>query len=174
MFSDHWTLVIPRVVLALLNAARPTTVRPQQQDILLATTTSTRDAGLLDSLLPVFERQSGYHVKVIAVGSGQALAMGRRGDADVVLAHAPEAERVLADSGYFLHRRLVMHNDFLVVGPAADPAGLRGLSDAVAALRRLAARRATFISRGDQSGTHQRELLLWKTAGITPPSHASD
>src|SRR5437899_13026837 len=143
----------------------------QSHDVILATTTSTRDAGLLDSLLPVFERETHYSVKVIAVGSGQALAMGRRGDADVVLAHAPEAERVLADSGYFLHRRLVMHNDFLVVGPAADPAGLRGLSDAVAALRRLAARRATFISRGDQSGTHQRELLLWKTAGITPPSH---
>ena len=142
----------------------------QSHDVLLATTTSTRDAGLLDSLLPVFEKQSGYRVKVIAVGSGQALAMGRRGDADVVLAHAPEAERILVDSGYVLHRRLVMHNDFLVVGPAADPAGLRGLSDAVAALRRLAAQRATFISRGDQSGTHQRELLLWKTAGVNPPS----
>src|SRR5881296_2770392 len=133
----------------------------QSRDVILATTTSTRDAGLLDTLVPLFERLTGYRVKVIAVGSGQALEMGRRGDADVVLAHAPEAERVLADSGYFLRRRLVMHNDFLIVGPAADPAGLRGLSDAVAALRRLAARRATFISRGDQSGTHQRELLLW-------------
>src|SRR6266849_2232366 len=142
----------------------------QSRDVILATTTSTRDAGLLDTLVPLFERQTGYRVKVIAVGSGQALAMGRRGDADVVLAHAPEAERILVDSGYVLHRRLVMHNDFLVVGPAADPAGLRGLSDAVAALRRLAAQRATFISRGDQSGTHQRELLLWKAAGVNPPS----
>src|SRR6059036_699468 len=150
---------------AVLAVYPPNRLSAQSREVLLATTTSTRDAGLLDSLLPVFQRQTGYRVKVIAVGSGQALAMGRRGDADVVLAHAPEAERVLADSGYFLHRRLVMHNDFLVVGPAADPAGLRGLSDAVAALRRLAARRATFISRGDQSGTHQRELLLWKTAG---------
>ena len=172
-----WWRAAPLLVTVLSSTdlhQPPPTSTIQSRDLLLATTTSTRDAGLLDSLLPVFERQSGYHVKVIAVGSGQALAMGRRGDADVVLAHAPEAERVLADSGYFLHRRLVMHNDFLVVGPAADPAGLRGLSDAVAALRRLAARRATFISRGDQSGTHQRELLLWKTAGITPPSHASD
>ena len=148
----------------------PSTIQSSQ--VLLATTTSTRDAGLLDSLLPVFARQTGYRVKVIAVGSGQALEMGRRGDADVVLSHAPEAERVLADSGYFLHRRLVMHNDFLIVGPAADPAGLRGLSDAVAALRRTAAARATFISRGDRSGTHQRELQLWKQAGVTPPAGA--
>ncbi len=148
----------------------PSTIQSSQ--VLLATTTSTRDAGLLDSLLPVFARQTGYRVKVIAVGSGQALEMGRRGDADVVLSHAPEAERVLADSGYFLHRRLVMHNDFLIVGPAADPAGLRGLSDAVAALRRTAAARATFISRGDRSGTHQRELQLWKQAGVAPPTGA--
>ena len=147
----------------------PSTV--QSPDVILATTTSTRDAGLLDSLLPVFERQTRYRVKVIAVGSGQALAMGRRGDADVVLSHAPEAERVLVDSGYFVRRRLVMHNEFLVVGPATDPAGLRGLSDAVAAFRRLAERRAPFVSRGDQSGTHQREQLLWKRTGMTaaPP-----
>src|SRR5881296_3636403 len=109
----------------------------QSREVLLATTTSTRDAGLLDTLLPIFERQTGYRVKVIAVGSGQALELGRRGDADVVLSHAPEAERVLADSGYFLRRRLVMHNDFLIVGPAVDRAGLRGLNDAVAALRRV-------------------------------------
>ena len=141
----------------------------QSPDVILATTTSTRDAGLLDSLLPVFERETRYHVKVIAVGSGQALAMGRRGDADVVLSHAPEAERVLVDSGYFVRRRLVMHNEFLVVGPATDPAGLRGLSDAVAAFRRLAERRAPFVSRGDQSGTHQREQLLWKRTGMTAP-----
>src|SRR5213595_1741616 len=133
----------------------------QSHEVLLATTTSTRDAGLLDSLLPIFERQTGYRVKLIAVGSGQALELGRRGDADVVLSHAPEAERVLADSGYFLRRRLVMHNDFLIVGPAADRAGLRGLNDAVAALRRVAAAGATFISRGDQSGTHKFEQALW-------------
>src|SRR3989441_9266888 len=93
----------------------------QTSVVILATTTSTRDAGLLDSLLPVFERQTHYTVKVIAVGSGQALAMGRRGDADVVLSHAPEAERALVDSGYFVRRRMVMHNEFLIVGPAADP-----------------------------------------------------
>jgi tungstate transport system substrate-binding protein len=143
---------------------------PQSHEILLATTTSTRDAGLLDSLLPVFQRRTGYVVKVIAVGSGQALEMGRRGDADVVLSHAPEQERALVDSGYFVQRRLVMHNDFLIVGPAADPAGLRGEHDAVAALRQLAGRKAPFVSRGDRSGTHQRELSLWKRAATTPPA----
>jgi len=106
------------------------------------------------------------------VGSGQALELGRRGDADVVLAHAPDAERALLDSGYFLSRRLVMHNDFLIVGPAADPAGLRGLTDAVAALRRVAAERATFISRGDESGTHKLEQRLWRQTGLAPPRSA--
>jgi tungstate transport system substrate-binding protein len=152
---------------ALHRSSPPSTA--QSRDVLLATTTSTRDAGLLDSLLPVFERQTRYTVKVIAVGSGQALAMGRRGDADVVLSHAPEAERALVDSGYFVSRRLVMHNEFLIVGPTGDSAGLRGLSDPVAALRRIAERRALFVSRGDQSGTHQREQLLWKRAGFSSP-----
>src|SRR2546427_6479754 len=144
-------------------------VTAQSREVLLATTTSTRGAGLLDSLIPVFERTNGYRVKVIAVGSGQALEMGRRGDADVVLAHAPEAERVLVDSGYFVSRRLVMHNDFLIVGPAADPAHLGGMTDALAALRRLAEGRAPFVSRGDQSGTHKLEQKLWRLAGIRPP-----
>lgn len=144
-------------------------VTTQSRDILLATTTSTRDAGLLDSLLPVFERQTGYRVMVVAVGSGQALAMGKRGDADLVLSHAPEAERVLVDSGYFVRLRRVMHNDFLIVGPSVDPAGVRGMRDAAAALGRLAARGAPFVSRGDGSGTHQLELKLWRLAAVTPP-----
>lgn len=145
----------------------------QSRDIILATTTSTRDAGLLDTLLPIFERQSGYHVKVIAVGSGQALELGRRGDADVVLAHAPEAERALADSGYFVRRRLVMHNDFLIVGPPGDPAGLRGMTDAVAAMRRLSERAQPFVSRGDQSGTHKLEQKLWRLARLQEPGAGS-
>src|SRR5438874_6012147 len=161
-------------VLLAVSAARAVLAAPlaQSRDVILATTTSTRDAGLLDSVGPVFERKTGYRMKVIAVGSGQALEMGRRGDADVVLSHAPQAERVLADSGYFVERRLVMHNDFVIVGPATDPAGLRGLSDALAAMRRIAATPATFVSRGDQSGTHKLEQSLWKMVGGSPPAGA--
>jgi tungstate transport system substrate-binding protein len=155
--------------ISLLGLVTLGAVPPQRPEVLLATTTSTRDAGLLDSLLPIFERRSGFKVKVVAVGSGQALEMGRRGDADVVLAHAPEAERVLADSGYFLRRRLVMHNDFLVVGHAADPAAVRGMTDAVAAVRRIAARQALFVSRGDRSGTHLLERKLWRLAEVRLP-----
>ena len=158
-----------QLVVAMLLAA----LAPQSREVILTTTTSTRDAGLLDTLIPVFERRSGYHVTVIAVGSGQALELGRRGDADVVLAHAPEAERVLTDSGYFVNRRLVMHNDFLIVGPPGDPAGLRGMNDAVAALRRLSERAQPFVSRGDQSGTHKMEQKLWRLAKIQTPGVGS-
>ena len=144
----------------------------QAPPVILATTTSTQETGLLDSLLPDFERRTGYRVQVVAVGSGQALALGRRGDADVVLSHAPEIEQAYVDSGFFTRRRRVMHNDFLMVGPAADPAGIRGMTDAAQALGRVAARggRAVFISRGDRSGTHQRELQLWRRAGVTLPA----
>lgn len=158
------------VPLAALLAIVAGTQRLVGQDVILATTTSTRDAGLLDSLLPVFERSAGLRVRVIAVGSGQALAMGRRGDADVVLSHAPEAEQALVDSGFFTSRRRVMHNDFLVVGPPGDPAAVRGMNDAVAAFRRLGSASARFVSRGDRSGTHQMELGLWRRAGVTPPA----
>src|SRR2546421_1965761 len=144
-----------RLALATLIAYPSNRLSAQSHEVLLATTTSTRDAGLLDTLLPIFERQTGYRVKVIAVGSGQALELGRRGDADVVLAHAPDAERLLADSGYFVTRRLVMHNDFLINGSSAHPAGLRGTPGGVAALRRLAQRGAAVVSRGDPSGTPQ-------------------
>src|SRR5256885_15429530 len=158
---------------ATLTAYPSSRLSAQSHEVLLATTTSTRDAGLLDSLVPVFERTSGYNVKVIAVGSGQALELGRRGDADVVLAHAPEAERMLVDSGYFVNRRLVMHNDFLIVGPSRDPAGLRGMNDAIAAMRRLNERAQPFVSRGDQSGTHKLEQKLWRRAGIPLPGPGS-
>jgi len=167
-YETVWVLLS---AVALTVPYRPLpSLTAQSRQILLATTTSTRDAGLLDSLLPIFERKTGYTVKVIAVGSGQALAMGRRGDADLVLSHAPDAERVLVDSGYLVNRRLMMHNDFLIVGPATDPAGLKGMNDALAGLRRLAQRRATFVSRGDQSGTHQLEQRLWKRIGVVPPT----
>ena len=154
-------------IAALLAACTPSA---QPRDVVLATTTSTRDAGLLDSLLPLFTAQSGYRVRVIAVGTGQALETARRGDAAVVLVHAPELERALVDSGYFVRRRLVMHNDFLFVGPARDPAQLRGLSEPVAALRAIARARAPFVSRGDRSGTHLFEQRLWRLAGLAPPA----
>ncbi|MDP3910513.1 MAG: substrate-binding domain-containing protein [Gemmatimonadales bacterium] len=150
------------LLLALLQGA------PQNRDVVLATTTSTRDAGLLDTLLPVFETNTGYRVRVVAVGSGQALELGRRGDADVVLSHAPAAEQALVDSGLLLRRRRVMHNDFILVGPPEDPAGLRGGQDAVAAVRRLADERYRFVSRGDRSGTHQLEQRLWRAADLAP------
>ncbi|MGH7530606.1 MAG: substrate-binding domain-containing protein [Gemmatimonadales bacterium] len=164
---------VPRFAfrVAALSALLPVPAAAQAPEVLLATTTSTRDAGLLDTLLPVFERLSGYRVKVVAVGSGHALEMGRRGDADVVLSHAPQAEQALVDSGYFGRRLRVMHNDFVIVGPPDDPAGLRALvpRDAAAALRRLAERRDLFVSRGDRSGTHLLELRLWGLAGVRPP-----
>lgn len=161
----------PAVLLAAFTLSAG--LSAQSREVLLATTTSTRDAGLLDALLPIFTRQTGYTVKVVAVGSGQALELGRRGDADVVLSHAPEQERALTDAGYFLRRLLVMHNDFLVVGPPGDPAGLRGMNDARAAFRRIAEREAPFVSRGDRSGTHQLERMLWREIGVTPPGAVS-
>lgn len=135
--------------------------------LILATTTSTQDSGLLDVLVPAFERESAYRVKTIAVGSGQALEMGRRGEADVVLAHSPAAERKLMATGVAGQRRLVMHNDFVIVGPATNPARIRGTS-VTAAFKRIAGARAPFISRGDESGTNTAELKLWADAGVKP------
>jgi len=139
-----------------------------EADLILATTTSTQDSGLLDVLVPAFEVETGYHAKVIAVGSGQALAMGRRGDADVLLAHASSAEEEFVAEGYGVNRRLVMHNDFIVVGPADDPAHVKDAPDALAALRAIADAGASFISRGDDSGTHKLELSLWEDVAMDP------
>ncbi len=139
----------------------------QGRSIILATTTSTQDSGLLDTLVPLFEKSSGIEVKVIAVGTGAALDMAARGDADAVLVHAWESEKRYIASGDITDRHLVMHNDFLLVGPSADPAHVRGSRDAVAALRAIA-RSGPFISRGDASGTEKMELALWQQAGIDP------
>ncbi len=141
---------------------------PANPEVILATTTSTQDSGLLDVLVPDFEAKTGYRVKVIAVGTGAALAMGKQGDADVLLVHAPTAEMELVHSGDAVDRRLVMHNDFILVGPEADPAGVRGTAKAADALRKIAQAQALFVSRGDGSGTHKMELALWKEAGLTP------
>ena len=137
-------------------------------ELILATTTSTEDSGLLDVLVPLFEERTGYAVKTIAVGSGAALRLGEEGEADVILAHSPDAEEEFMAAGHGANRRLVMHNDFVIVGPAGDPAGIRGLDDAAEAFRRIAAAGAAFLSRGDESGTHTKELKIWGSAGVNP------
>lgn len=142
--------------------------KPAVRDIILSTTTSTRDSGLLDELVPVFEKQSGYRVKTIAVGSGQALALGERGEADVLLVHAPEAELKFMTTGAGINRRLVMHNDFVIIGPASDPVAIRGENNALKAIEKIYQARALFMSRGDESGTHQLEKSLWKKAELNP------
>lgn len=154
--------------LADSDSAQAREEKPQNKTIILATTTSTQDSGLLDLLVPAFERQSGYVVKIIAVGTGQALKMGERGDADVLLVHAPSAEIELIESGAAVERQLVMYNDFVIVGPTPDPAGIRGLTLAGEAFRQIAASGAAFVSRGDDSGTHKKELSIWQGESISP------
>jgi tungstate transport system substrate-binding protein len=141
---------------------------PDRKNIILATTTSTQDSGLLDVLVPLFEKQTGYRVKTIAVGTGETLAMGKRGDADVLLAHAPEKEQAIVDAGFAVNRRIVMHNDFLIVGPEDDPAGIHGSDDGAGSVVKIAEAGARFASRGDNSGTHLREMILWNTAAVEP------
>jgi len=148
-------------------AAAATSTPPANPNLILATTTSTQDSGLLDVLVPLFERQMGYTVKTVAVGTGEALKMGQDGNADVLLVHAPSSEQTYMDGGFGKERLLVMHNDFIIVGPAADPGGVKGKSPADA-LAAISAVGAPFISRGDDSGTNKKELDLWKRAAIDP------
>jgi tungstate transport system substrate-binding protein len=147
--------------------AAATQVERGPKDIILATTTSTQDTGLLDTLVPIFDDESGYNVKVIAVGTGQALAMGERGDADVMLVHAPSSELPLVESGVAINRQLVMHNDFVIVGPESDPAGIKGMT-AADAFGAIYYNGATFVSRGDDSGTNKKEIEIWQDAGLDP------
>ena len=156
------------LVLLLAPAAALRAQPAASRTLILSTTTSTQDSGLLDVLVPQFERQTGYSVKTISVGTGQALALAARGEADVTLAHAPATEKKYVEEGKMLNRRLVMYNDFVIIGPEADPAKIKGEKSAVAALKRIAESKARFVSRGDKSGTHSLELGLWKQAGITP------
>jgi len=148
-----------------LVAAQPST---PQQEVIFATTTSVQDTGLLDVIVPLFEKSSGSRVKAIAVGTGQALAMAARGEADVVLAHAPDTEKKYIADGTLTNRRLMMHNWFLLAGPPADPVKIKGLTKAVDALKKIAEAKTAFVSRGDDSGTHKLEMKLWEKAGITP------
>lgn len=141
---------------------------PAQKNVILATTTSTQDTGLLDVLIPSFEKKTGYFVKTIAVGSGQAMTMGQKGEADVLLVHSPEAEVKFMAEGSGVNRLLVMHNDFVIVGPAADPAAIKGSKSSPEAFKKIAAAGALFLSRGDNSGTNAKEMGVWKAAGVKP------
>jgi len=166
-------VIITMMVAALLFAFGTSSVftanaAPKQKNIILATTTSTQDTGLLDVLIPIFEKQTGYFVKTIAVGSGQAMAMGQKGEADVLLVHSPDAEKKFVEEGYGINRQLVMHNDFVIVGPSGDPAKIKGVKSSAEAFKLIAQGDALFMSRGDNSGTHAKEKTLWKKAGINP------
>lgn len=141
---------------------------PENPNLILATTTSTQDSGLLDVLVPDFQEKTGYSVKTIAVGSGEAMKMGEECNADVLLVHSPSAEEDFMTNNFGSDRRLVMHNDFIIVGPAADPAGIKGVPTAIEAFIKIAETQSPFISRGDKSGTNSKELAIWKAANITP------
>ncbi len=156
------------LIAGLATVPTASAAKPVQKNIILATTTSTQDTGLLDELIPMFQKKTGYFVKTIAVGSGQAMAMGQKGEADVLLVHSPDAEKKFMDEMNGINRRLVMHNDFVVVGPAADPAGIKGSKTTPEAFKKIAAAGSLFVSRGDNSGTHAKEKGVWKAAGINP------
>lgn len=160
--------MVRRTLLALVLAAAALPAVAQERSITLASTTSTEQSGLFAHLLPAFTRETGIAVRVVALGTGQALDVARRGDADVVFVHDRAAEERFVREGFGGPRHHVMYNDFVVIGPAADPAHVAGLRDTTAALRRIAETHAPFVSRGDRSGTHAAELRLWQAAGVDP------
>ena len=162
------SLLVLSLVLAACVPSAPATEPPANPNIILATTTSTQDSGLLDVLVPMFQEQTGYTVQTIAVGSGEAMKMGEEGNADVLLVHAPYSEKTFMDAGNGTDRFLVMHNDFIIVGPSSDPAGIKGMTSAVDALKAIYDTGSPFITRGDDSGTHKKELDLWKSAELDP------
>jgi tungstate transport system substrate-binding protein len=161
-------VLVAMTALLLLAGRGPLMAQGQHSPVILSTTTSTQDSGLLDVLVPMFERQRGYTVKTLAVGTGQALALAARGEADVVLAHAAALEKKYVKEGKMLNRRLVMYNDFVIIGPANDPAGIKGTASAAQAMKSIAHTASRFVSRGDNSGTNILEKSLWKLAGIEP------
>ncbi|WP_035726788.1 substrate-binding domain-containing protein [Bradyrhizobium murdochi] len=161
------TILTRRLLIAATTAlAFSSHAIAQDKSIVVASTTSTQDSGLFGYILPMFKVRTGIDVKVVAQGTGQALDTGRRGDADVVFVHAKPAEEKFVSEGFGVRRHPVMYNDFILIGPKSDPAGIKGSKDIVAALSAIKAKGADFISRGDKSGTHQAELNLWKIAGI--------
>jgi len=157
------------LVIVSVTACRGTSA--SDKNLLLVSTTSTQDSGLLDVLLPAFSHATGYDVQLVAVGSGQALKLGEQGNADVILLHSPAAEKEFMDQGFGIDRRLVMHNDFVIVGPAADPASLRTQPTAVDSFKAIFSSSSIFVSRGDDSGTNVKELALWKQGGLEPAGH---
>jgi tungstate transport system substrate-binding protein len=164
---SKWGILLSiAAALFLVSGMLPAEAAKAQKNIILSTTTSTQDSGLLDVLIPMFEKKTGYFVKTIAVGSGQAMAMGKKGEADVLLVHSPEAEKKFMAEGSGINRRLVMHNDFIIVGPPSDPAGVKGMKSAAEAFKKIAASGTVFTSRGDNSGTHAKEKAIWKKAGL--------
>lgn len=172
MFKNRKYITLAIVLVFMLSligcAKQEAPVAVKNPNVILATTTSTQDSGLLDVLIPEFQKQTGYVVKTVAVGSGAALTMGEKGEADVLLVHSPAAEKVLVDKGIGTNYQLIMHNDFIIIGPESDPAGIKGTKTSAEALKLIDAKGSPFISRGDKSGTHTMELGLWKVAGITP------
>jgi tungstate transport system substrate-binding protein len=158
----------PAAAAATTAAAASPAPTKASGNVILATTTSTQDSGLLDVLVPMFEKESGYTVKTVAVGSGQAIEQASRGDADVVLVHSPDAEKKMVDAGDGVERTLIMHNDYIIIGPKADPAGIKTATNTGDALTAIATKQTKFISRGDNSGTNALELKLWKAINITP------
>lgn len=167
MISRHMLTRLTALATTLAIFLWGTLALASPKTVILATTTSTQDSGLLDVLVPQFEKESGLQVKTISVGSGQAMKMGEKGEADVLLVHSPDAEKKFMADGFGASRRLVMHNDFIILGPAADPAKVKGAS-AADAMKRIAQSGAIFASRGDNSGTHAKEKGLWKAAAINP------
>jgi tungstate transport system substrate-binding protein len=159
-------LALMTVLFLVFSIMPATAAPPEQKNIILSTTTSTQDSGLLDVLIPIFEKKTGYFVKTIAVGSGQAMAMGQKGEADVLLVHSPAAEKKFVAEGYGINRKIVMHNDFIIVGPPSDPAGIKGIKSATEAFKKIAASGAIFMSRADKSGTDVKEKAIWAAAGI--------
>jgi tungstate transport system substrate-binding protein len=155
-------------LLLILSFALAANAFAGQPGIRCASTTSTQNSGLFDRILPLFEKKTGIEVEVVAVGTGAAIEIGKRGDADVVLVHAKEQELAAVEEGYFVNRHEVMYNDFIIIGPTSDPARIKSMKSAIEAFRKIAESGARFISRGDKSGTHTKELALWKQAGIEP------
>ena len=156
------------LIMLLLGAAMSAAPAAAETRIRMASTTSTQNSGLFDYLLPIFEKRTGIHIDVVAVGTGAAIEIGKRGDADVVFVHAKEQELKAVEEGFFVNRHDVMYNDFVIIGPPSDPAKIKGMKSATEAFKKIAESNSFFVSRGDKSGTNTKELAIWKKTGIDP------